>query len=46
VTEPSGAIALAAVLSGRFNVEGKRVGVIVSGGNIGAAQFARLIGAP
>jgi threo-3-hydroxy-L-aspartate ammonia-lyase len=46
VTEPSGAIALAAVLSGRFNVEGKRVGVIVSGGNIGATQFARLIGAP
>jgi threo-3-hydroxy-L-aspartate ammonia-lyase len=46
VTEPSGAIAIASVLAGKLDVEGKRVGVIVSGGNIGTTQFARLIGAP
>jgi threonine dehydratase len=45
VAEPSGAIALAAVLSGKVDVAGRRVGVIVSGGNIGAAQFAALVGA-
>ncbi len=42
VTEPSGAIALAAVLSGRIDVAGKAVGVIVSGGNVGAERFATL----
>ncbi len=34
VLEPSGAAALAAVLDGRIDVRGRRVGVIVSGGNV------------
>jgi threonine dehydratase len=41
VIEPSGAVALAAVLNGL--VSGDRIGVIVSGGNVGAARFAELI---
>jgi len=43
VAEPSGACALAAVLAGGLDVAGRRVGVIVSGGNIGAAAFAALM---
>jgi threonine dehydratase len=41
VIEPSGAVGIAAVLSGL--VSGDRIGVIVSGGNVGAARFAELI---
>jgi threonine dehydratase len=41
VIEPSGAVGVAAVLNGL--VSGDRIGVIVSGGNIGAARFAELI---
>ena len=45
VLEPSGASALAAVLSGRIpDIAGKRVGVTLSGGNVGAARFAELVG--
>ena len=44
VTEPSGAIAVAALLSGRIETAGRRVGVIVSGGNVGVARFAELLG--
>jgi threonine dehydratase len=40
VVEPSGAVALAAVREGL--VSGSRIGVIISGGNIGAARFAEL----
>jgi threonine dehydratase len=43
VIEPSGAAGLAALLSGRVDVRGKRVGVTISGGNVDAAVFARLI---
>jgi threo-3-hydroxy-L-aspartate ammonia-lyase len=44
VIEPSGASALAALLFGRVpGVEGKRVGVTLSGGNIEARRFATLI---
>ena len=43
VVEPSGASALAAVLSGRLDVRGRRVGVTLSGGNVDAERFARLI---
>ncbi len=35
VVEPSGACALAAVLSGRVAVDGRRVGIVLSGGNVG-----------
>jgi threonine dehydratase len=41
VIEPSGAVGIAAVLNGL--VSGDRVGVIISGGNVGAARFAELI---
>lgn len=44
VAEPSGAAALAALLSGRVDAAGKRVGVVLSGGNVGAERFAELIG--
>jgi threonine dehydratase len=44
VTEPSGAIAVAALLSGRIAAAGGRVGVVISGGNVGVARFAELLG--
>jgi threonine dehydratase len=43
VIEPSGASALAALLSGRCPTPGLRVGVVISGGNISAARFAELV---
>ncbi|HEX8123416.1 MAG TPA: pyridoxal-phosphate dependent enzyme [Solirubrobacteraceae bacterium] len=45
VAEPSGASALAAVLAGKADVAGLRVGVVLSGGNIDRARFAALCGA-
>jgi threonine dehydratase len=44
VVEPSGACALAAVLAGQVAVEGLRVGIVVSGGNVDPATFAALLG--
>jgi threonine dehydratase len=44
VVEPSGACAFAALLAGRLDVQGQRVGVVLSGGNIGAEAFAALMG--
>ena len=43
VIEPSGASALAAVLGGAIPIAGKRVGVIISGGNVDAKRFAELL---
>ena len=43
VVEPSGAVGLAALLSGAVDVKGTRVGVIVSGGNVGVDRFAELM---
>ena len=34
VVEPSGAVPLAAILEKKMDVEGKRVGLILSGGNV------------
>ena len=34
VVEPTGVLGLAAALAGRVDVRGKRVGVILSGGNV------------
>ncbi|MFI9834123.1 threo-3-hydroxy-L-aspartate ammonia-lyase [Streptomyces sp. NPDC051913] len=45
VVEPSGATPLAALLAGRVEALPRRVGVIVSGGNVDAARFAELCGA-
>lgn len=44
VVEPSGATPLAALLAGRVGDLPRRVGVIVSGGNIDAGRFAELCG--
>jgi threonine dehydratase len=44
VAEPSGACALAALLAGRVDARGLRVGVTISGGNVSARRFAELQG--
>ena len=45
VAEPSGACALAAVLAGRLpDLRGARLGVTLSGGNVDADRFARVLG--
>jgi threo-3-hydroxy-L-aspartate ammonia-lyase len=43
VAEPSGAVGVAALLSGKLDARGARVGVVLSGGNVGAARFAELV---
>ena len=43
VVEPGGAVALAALLAGKFDARGKTVAVVLSGGNVDADMFARLI---
>lgn len=46
VVEPTGVLALAAVLSGAVpDTAGSRVGVVLSGGNIDLGRFAELVGA-
>ncbi len=44
VMEPSGASGIAALLAGRLQPVPARIGVIVSGGNVGAARLAELVG--
>ncbi len=44
VVEPGGAVALAALLSGKAETRGKRVGVVLSGGNVDAETFCAAIG--
>ena len=44
VVEPSGATALAALLTGQLDLSRRRVGVTISGGNISAARFGELVG--
>ena len=43
VVEPTGALAAAAALSGRVDLRGTRVGVLISGGNIDMAAVPRLL---
>ena len=43
VVEPSGASAFAALLAGRVDVHGQRVGVVLSGGNVGAEAVGALV---
>jgi threo-3-hydroxy-L-aspartate ammonia-lyase len=46
VTEPSGATAAAALLARRVpGAAGARIGVVISGGNVGAGRFAELMAA-
>jgi threo-3-hydroxy-L-aspartate ammonia-lyase len=44
VVEPSGAAGLAALLAGAVDVREQRVGVVLSGGNIGLDRFTELVG--
>jgi threonine dehydratase len=46
VIEPSGAVALAAILTGKFDAKGKTVGVLCSGGNVDPDIFARCLALP
>lgn len=43
VIEPSGGAALAAVMNGKIDVAGKRIGIVLSGGNVDAARYAALV---
>jgi len=43
VVEPSGALGLAALMSGAVSAPGKRVGIILSGGNIDSATMTRVL---
>jgi threo-3-hydroxy-L-aspartate ammonia-lyase len=43
VAEPSGASAFAALLAGKVDAAGQRVGVTISGGNVTAERFAELV---
>ena len=43
VLEPSGAAALAAVLTGKIDVAGGRVGITLSGGNVDLGRFCALL---
>ncbi len=46
VVEPGGAVALAAALSGRYDIAGKTAAVVLSGGNVDASTFAALVMEP
>lgn len=43
VVEPSGAVAVAALMFERTEARGQRVGAVLSGGNVSAARFAELL---
>jgi threonine dehydratase len=44
VVEPGGAVGLAALLSGQIDARGKNVVIVLSGGNVDADLYAKLIG--
>jgi threonine dehydratase len=46
VVEPTGTLAAAALLEGRIDAKGKRVGVILSGGNVDVVAMAAMIRSP
>ena len=43
VVEPGGAVALAAVLAGRYDAKGRSVALVLSGGNADPAAYARVL---
>src|SRR3954453_18461374 len=43
VVEPGGAVGLAALLAGRIEARGKTVVIVLSGGNVDADMFARML---
>jgi threonine dehydratase len=42
VVEPTGALAVAAVMKGRVEVRDRRVGIVISGGNLDLKAVATL----
>jgi threonine dehydratase len=44
VVEPSGAVPVAAVIHGKLPKECRRIGIIVTGGNMEPAQLAGILG--
>jgi threonine dehydratase len=44
IVEPTGCLGAAAVFNNKtFDLRGKRVGVVISGGNVDMASFCRLL---
>ena len=43
VVEPTGALSLAAAIHGGQSLKGKRVGIVISGGNVDLSRFASLL---
>lgn len=43
IVEPAGAASLALILSGKLNVKGKKVGCLLSGGNIDVSTIGKII---
>ena len=43
IVEPTGCLAAAAALHGAYPAAGKRVGILISGGNVDLARFATLV---
>lgn len=43
MVEPTGCLSLAGLLNSGIDVKGKRVGVIISGGNVDIQKYAGLI---
>ncbi|MGB7180483.1 MAG: threo-3-hydroxy-L-aspartate ammonia-lyase [Burkholderiaceae bacterium] len=43
VVEPTGCLASAAVLQDKLDLRGKRVGIIISGGNVDVSRYAQLL---
>ncbi|HDL8060204.1 TPA: serine dehydratase, partial [Yersinia enterocolitica] len=46
VVEPTGCLGAAVAFSGELDLRGKRVGVIISGGNVDLARLAHFIDKP
>jgi len=43
IVEPTGCLGAAAAFSGQLDLSGKRVGVLLSGGNVDLARFAKMV---
>ncbi|MDZ7336676.1 MAG: pyridoxal-phosphate dependent enzyme, partial [candidate division KSB1 bacterium] len=43
IIEPSSAVPFGALLSGKLNLAGKKVGIIISGGNVDLSKFFDLL---
>ena len=44
VVEPGGAVGLAALLAGRIDARARNIVIVLSGGNVDADLFAKLVG--